>query len=865
MEPRNPPYAAIALLSAAALGYEVLLMRLFSIIQWHHFAYMMISVALLGYGAAGAFVTLAQRPLLARFPAVFATAAGLFGLTALLAFLTAQTVGFNALEMLWDPRQWGRLALIYALLIVPFFCAAVALCLSFSRFPAHIPRLYAADITGAALGGLGIVGLLLILRPEIALRGIAVAGLAAGAWAAWQEHQRRRVAGFLLAALGIVALPATWTALQPSPYKALTQTLHVAGARVAAEASSPLGVVTVVENSTIPFRYAPGLSLMATVEPPPQLALFTDGDGSTVVNRFDGRWEPLAYLDFLTSALPYHLLEQPAVLILGAGGGTDLLQALMLGARTVDAVELNSQVVALVEEQFGAFSGRPYHWSGVQRHIGEARGFVEASATRFDLIQVALLDAFAATAAGLHGLAESYLYTVEALGVYLDHLQPGGLLALTRWVTLPPRDALKLFATAIAALEAQGVADPGAQLVMIRGWKTTTLLVKNGPFSPAEIAAVEAFCTARAFDPVWYPGLSPTAVNRYNILDQPYFHEGVTALLSAQRADFMERYKFALQPATDDRPYFFHFFRWDTLAEILALKERGGLSLLEWGYPVVVATLVQALVFSLALTILPLWLFLRREPAINEPVGSVALYFMSLGLAFMFVEIAFIQKFILFLSHPVYAVAVVLTAFLLFAGLGSRIAERFRAAGASRRAVGWAAVTIAGLALLYVLALPPIFRQWMGLADGLKIGLSVLLIAPLAFAMGMPFPLGLARVAERNPALTPWAWALNGLTSVVGAVAATLLAIHWGFNAVVFIAAGLYLLAALCFPGDTPAGYCYKLPYRQDRELQPARKPKMAKVEHLSPAFSPRTPSAWATPWSHPDPATKKWCAAPGA
>lgn len=804
MESRNPPYPAIALLSAAALSYEILLMRLFSIIQWHHFAYMMISVALLGYGAAGAAVTLAQHLLLARFSRVFATAAGLFGLTALLALLAAQAVGFNALEIVWDPRQWARLALIYLLLIVPFFCAATAICLSFSRFPAQIPRLYAADIIGAAAGGLGSVGLLLALRPEAALRGIALAGLAAGALAAWRGGWRRAAPGFALAALGAVALPASWTALQSSPYKELAQTLHVTGARVVAEVSSPLGVVTAVENPTVPFRHAPGLSLMASAEPPPQIALFTDGDGLTAINRFDGRREPLAWLDFLTSALPYHLLERPEALILGAGGGTDVLQALALGARTVDAVELNPQVAALVQERFGGFSGRPYSLPGVRLHIGEARGFVEASPARFDLIQVALLDAFSTAAAGLHGLAESYLYTVEALRAYLDHLRPGGLLAITRWVNLPPRDALKLFATAVAALEAQGVADPGARLVMIRGWKTATLLVKNGSFSAAEIAAVEAFCTGRAFDLVWYPGMTPTEANRYNILDRPYFHEGAVALLSAQRADFVEHYKFSIRPATDDRPYFFHFFRWDALPEILALKDRGGLSLLEWGYPVVVATLAQALLAGFALTVLPLWLFLRREPRIRSKAGRPAVYFTALGLAFMFVEIAFIQKFILFLSHPVYAVAVVLTAFLLFAGLGSRVAGRFQAMGRSRRAVGLAAAVSAGLALLYVLALPPVFRHLMDMADGVRIGLSVLLIAPLAFAMGMPFPLGLARVAEWTPALAPWAWALNGFASVVGAVLATLLAIHWGFTVVVLVAISLYLIAACCFPGEPP-------------------------------------------------------------
>lgn len=822
MTAQRPPYAAVFLLSAAVLSYEVLLMRLFSIIQWHHFAYMMISVALLGYGAAGALVTLAQDPLKARFASVFTIAAGLFGLTALLAFLAAQRVGFNALEILWDPQQPARLGLVYALLIVPFLCAATAICLSFTRFPDRIPRLYAADILGAAAGGLGAIGLLLLLPPVTALRGSAALGLVAGALAAWRPGGRTAAVALTLMAGTVLALPPTWTALQPSPYKELSQTLGITGTRVLAAVSSPLGVVTAVDSPQVPFRHAPGLSLLATAEPPPQIALFTDGDGLTAINRFDGDWTAQGYLDFLTSALPYHLLRDPAVLVLGAGGGTDVLQALALGARTVDAVELNPQVVALVQETFGDFSGRPYSLPGVRPHLAEARGYVEGHSQRYDLIQVALLDAFSTAAAGLHGLAETYLYTVEALGSYLDHLTPGGLLAITRWVTLPPRDPLKLFATAVAALEARGIREPGAHLVMIRGWKTATLLVKPTPFTPAELAAVTAFREARAFDLVWQPGMNPTEANRFNRLDRPWFYEGAAALLAADRQDFLDRYKFRINPASDDQPYFFHFFRWESLREILGLKARGGLSFLEWGYPVLIATLAQALVFGALLTLVPLWLLLRRSPIAPQlgdqardrdlaPIpgqapgtAKVLTYFTALGLAFMLLEIAFIQKFILFLSHPVYAVSLVLTTFLLCAGLGSRLSDRLRSRGQSKGAVRLAALAIAGLALTYVLTLPTLFQPLMGLAIGTKMALAAALIAPLGLAMGMPFPLGLASLGARRPALVPWAWAVNGFASVVAAVLATVLAIHWGFSAVVFLAATLYLLAAITFPGEQP-------------------------------------------------------------
>jgi SAM-dependent methyltransferase len=772
-----PPLFAVALLSAAAMGYEVLLTRLFSIIQWHHFAYMMISVALLGYGAAGTFVALVQRPLLARFDAVFAGGAVLFGISAVAGFSLAQRVGFNPLEILWDPGQPLRLLVIYGLLFVPFFCAATCVCLTFTRFAGEPHRIYSFDILGAGTGSLGILAALFLLTPTDALKLLGALGFAAAALALVRGGTpSRRLAAVLLTAAMVVpiVIPADWISLRPSEYKELSQTLHIDGTRIVAERSSPLGLVTVVESARVPFRHAPGLSLNATMEPPPQLAVFTDGDGLSALTRYDGRREPLAYLDLLTSAVPFHLLERPRVLVLGAGAGADVLQAIYHGARTIDAVELNPQIVDLVQRRFADFSGAPYSAPGVRIHVGEARGFVASHRDRFDLIQVALLDAFGASSAGLYALSESYLYTVEALQEYLQRLEPGGLLAITRWVNLPPRDILKLFATAVVALERNG-APAAQQLALIRGWKTATLLVKNGAFTPADIAALREFCRARSFDVAYFPGVDAAETNRYNVLDQRDFHEGALALLGADRETFIERYKFSIAPATDDRPYFFRYFKWRTLPELLALKERGGLPLLEWGYPVLIATLVQAFVASVLLILLPLGAIARRtEDGAMPPVSvvRVAAYFLSIGFAFMFVEIAFIQKFLLLLSHPLYAVAVVLCSFLLFAGLGSRYSGRLRMDDGKvfRRPVTGAVAAIGAFSLIYLVVLPEFFRLLMPLPDALKILLSIVLIAPLAFAMGMPFPLGLARTAGGAPFLVPWAWGVNGCASVVAAI-----------------------------------------------------------------------------------------------
>jgi hypothetical protein len=796
------------MLSAAALGYEILLTRLFSIIQWHHFAYMIISVALLGYGVAGTFVALTRRALLARYSQVFVASAATFGVFTVAGFELAQRVRFNPLELAWDPWQALHLLIIYALLLAPFCCAACALCLTFARFGAGSHRIYSFDILGAGIGCLAILLVLFAVTPTIALESIGALGLSAAAAADLHFARRPRALGVALLG-GAIALPfsipSAWTRLDPSEFKDLAQTLQIAGARVVAERSSPLGVITIVESPQVPFRLAPGLSLSAPSEPPPQLGVFVDGDGPSALVRYDGRQEPLAYLDYLTSALPYHLLTRPRVLILGAGAGADVLQALALGAGSVDAVELNHQLVGLVEREFADYSGRPYSASAVRVHTDEARGFVARHESRFDLIEIALLDAFGVSAAGLHALSESYLYTIEGLTAYLDRLEPGGMLAITRWITLPPRDVLKLVATIAEALERRGVADPPRRVALIRSWKTATLLVKNGVFTASEIAALKAFCRSRSFDADYYPGISPEEANRYNVVDESYFHDGAVALLGPERTAFVDRYKFAIAPATDDRPHFFHFFRWTTLPELLVLRRQGGLPLLEWGYPVLVATLIQLTIASVVLVSLPLWLGRRTDPetaAAGPARFAMAVYFAAIGLAFMFIEIAFIQKFVLFLAQPLFAVAIVLCAFLVFAGLGSRYSRRLtpRAGPGSRRLLVRIAAAIAAISLGYLVALPAIFGLLLPQPDLARIALSMALIAPLAFAMGMPFPLALASLAAHAAAEIPWAWGVNANASVIGAVLATLLAIHLGFAMVVVLAVALYGVAVATWP-----------------------------------------------------------------
>lgn len=775
-------------------------MRLFSIIQWHHFAYMIISLALLGYGASGTFVTLTRQWLLPRFPYAFTVNAALFGLSSIGCFLLAQQLPFNTLELLLDTRQWLYLLLFYLLLFIPVFFAANCSCLALDRYADQIPRIYACNMAGAGLGALLAITGLYLFTPMGVLQMIAVCGLLAAALSTVECAMPRR--GLLLSSLLTIMLlclllPQQWLALRMSDYKALSQTLHISGATVKEQHSSPFGMLTLVDSPLVPLRIAPGMSLNSRAIPPTQLGLFIDGDGPMAMTQFDGDITSLNYLDYLTSALPYHVAQPQRVLVLGMGGGSDLLQAYLLGAEQIDAVELNPQLVELFQQRYAEFSGWPYLQQRSRLHIGEARAFIAASRQRYDLIQISLLDSAAASSAGLYALSENYLYTREGLTEYLSHLEPDGLLAITRWVKLPPRDGPKLFATAVATLRHMGIVNPAERLLMIRGWSTSTLLIKSGPFSEQEIENLRAFCRERSFDLAYYPGIDPSEVNLYNILPEPYFYRAAMALLGDEPERFYQQYKFDIRPTSDDRPYFFNFFKWSTLPELLTIYRQGGLSLLELGYPVLILTLLQALVISVVLILLPL-AFLRQQRK-RAGLGyswRTLLFFTAIGLAYLFIEIVFIQKFILFLAPPIIAVTTVLSGFLLFSGLGSHFSGRLLEAERPRPLLP-VVLTIALFTLAYLWLLPQLFMGLAALSIPLKVVVSLLLIAPLAFCMGMPFPVGLVQVAKQAPQLVPWAWGINGCASLISAILATLLAIHFGFSWLLLIAALLYIGAAM--------------------------------------------------------------------
>lgn len=807
-------FIALASISAAILAYQVLLTRLFAIVQWHHFAFIAISVALLGFGISAAALAIAQRTVERRLDAIFVAGAFGFAIASPVAFLIAQHIPFNALELVWRPSEILGLGAIYLVLAVPFTAGAACICLAFLRIDDAVGRVYFWNLLGSAAGALAIVPALTLLSPVGNLAAVAVLGMVAGLLAAMASGGRRTVVVAATLSLLLVAgwslMPDEWRRLNVDEQKGLAVALNIVDARLVEERFGPLGLVSVVESPAVPFRSAPGLSLSSPAMPRDQIGLFLDGETAAMIDADAGRTPP-DYLRYMTDAAVYTLIGEADVLIVGAAGGRDIAQALAMGARHVDAIEANAHFAELMRDTFAGHTGNLYGRDDVDVLVAEPRSFLASTVDDWDVIVVAGASA-GSSGASTHGLNETYLLTVEAMERLLERLRPGGWLSITQPLDLPPRGSLKLVLTALDALERLGAPDPAEHLIVVRGMATVTLMIGKEPASAGAIDDLVAFAESRAFDLVYLPGMTPETANRFNVLAEPVFHDAMQALAGDDRDDYMSRYKFDIRPATDDRPYFHDFFRWRSLSELLDLRSSGGAGLIELGKPILVGTLAQAALLGLVLILLPIVLSgLARGRGRLVMVSGV--YFTAVGMAFFLVEIAFIHKFVQFLGHPTYAIAVVLAGFLIFAGLGARTAERFTCAVTGR--LGFQGPTagidlaVAGLllvAVVYLLAVPVVFAALAGLPTVVRAVVSLALIAPLAFFMGMPFPLALAIVRRQAPALTAWAWGVNGCASVVSIVLAVLLAMHVGYAAVVVIALVLYAVAASslrAMPGES--------------------------------------------------------------
>ena len=789
-------YLGLFLLSAASLAFEINLSRLFSVAQFYHFAFMVVSLALLGYGASGTFLSLLPRLTrrgAERLPVWLSRG---FAVAAVGAYALTLYLPFDSFRIARDWRQGLLLLLHYVALAAPFFCSGAVVGQLLATEPDRAHRIYTANLVGSAagcvlavgapawVGGEGVVLLSAALGLCAALafgRALALEGLREGPLPL--ERSRAATAAqvlFLIAALVAAVRTPPWLHLRPSPYKGLSYLLQIPGAERVFQRWNGFSRVDVVDSSSI--RGLAGSGFRCELQPPPQRGLTVDADDVSYIHHVPPGFTDVGYTDCLLGSLPYRLRPDADAVVLEPQGGADVVTALAQGARSVTVVEPNPLIVEAVRAQ-GRWAGDLYSDPRVDIVLEEGRTYARRGSERADLLVLSLTGSQRTVTSGAYSLNEDYRHTLQAFSDYLDRIKPGGLLVVTRWLQVPPSESIRAFALAVEALERAG-ADPRASIVALRSYRQMLILAGKEPFTEADLDRVRAFAEPRAFDIVYTPDLADDEVNRHNVLPEPHYHRACLELLDPEtRDEWYEDYAFNVRPPTDDRPFFGHFFRWSQAPDVLATLGRTWQPFGGAGYFVVLILLVLALLAVGLLVVAPV-AALRRT---DGPLAGTLATFSCLGFGFLFVEIPLMQRFILFLGSPAYAMAAVLFSILFFSGIGSALSPRT----GPRAALALLPPVVAA----YALALPDLFDVALSVPLWARLVVTVLVLAPLGIIMGIPFPSAVRWLEQRAPGLIPWAWAVNGGASVIASILAALVALSAGFSAVLALGTACYLAA----------------------------------------------------------------------
>ncbi len=783
---------AVCLVSGAAIAFELVLMRLLAIRFWHHFAYWIISIALLGFAASATVISIMRRRPGRLQPRLYYLSL-LLGCSIPLSVRLADLVALDPYFLGWNfGGELMHVLLLEVALCVPFLVTGALVGLALTDSADAVGGHYAANLIGSGLGAVGAVCAMGVVGVVSLTSILSFIPYAAGLLLV--ERQTTRSARWIAAGAGaFLGLSALLAPRDPTmaACKMLSVLRNVPETKALCRREGPLGRLDAVAGPHI--HHAPGLSLRYTGAVPSHVLLLLDGEvcGAVYDCREPDDW---AFMNATTSAVAYDLLDRPQVLIIGAGGGADIGLAAYRDSRHTTALEMNRQLIETMTGVLAGHGGRVYTRPDVEVLPREARGFLAGSGKSFDLIQLAAVDAFGASGAGLYASQESHLYTVEAVDDMLSRLSDQGLLCITRWVRTPPRDGLKALDLVASALRQRGL-PPGRHMAVIRSWITVTILAQLEPFSPQQNDLIREFCEQRSFDVCWLSDLDATEANQYHILEGPHYYDAACRLLGEGRDAFLREYLYDVRAPSDDKPFYYHFFRWSGLAVLRGELGNSSAAFLELGFILVMAALLQSGALSVPLILVPLYTGIPRQRRYSRTTLAAALYFLALGVGFMFVEMGFLQRLVWYLSHPIYAAATVISAFLVFAGIGSEFGSRRHAT--PRRAIPTAAATVAALALLYCGLADPVLGATQSWPLPVRFLCAGLAIAPLAFAMGHLFPAGLRVLARHSPEHVPFAWGVNGCASVVAAVAAPVVAMQIGFSGVILCAVAAYLAAAV--------------------------------------------------------------------
>lgn len=776
---------SIAVVSFAVVAFQLTLMQVLSIVQWHHFAYMIISVALLGFGAAGTFLSVFRKWSLRHSAILLPFLMMMSGLTMALSvrFSQSDAIRFDTYLLFSDFRHSGKLLATYILLFIPFFLGALSVGMVFVKMTREIGRIYFSNLLGSGIGGLAALAVLELLSPEKGAAALGLLPVIAGTIIIPRKH------GYAGAALSFISILITIVnfqlplSLRLSEYKSLSKTMELPEAQILLTENSAYGKVQTVNSPAL--RFAPGLSLAYSGEAPVNQALFVNGDWFGPLVRWKGH-DSSFIMNYSTAALPYALGKRVKILSLNAGAGLEAAHALALNAAEITAVEPNSVVLKLLRTELAEATDSLFLHPRIRVHALTSRSFLEWSTGKYDLVTLPLTGAFGG-ASGLNAMQEQYHLTREAFAEMWKRLTDDGVIAVSCWMDYPYRIPLRIMATISEMLEAESVQNPAAHVMAVRSWSVITFVIKRTPLEREEIERARNFCNALFFDPVLMPGVSHEEKSRFNVLQDDRFFDYIDQILSGNRASFYQNYAFNVRPATDNRPYFSQFIRWRTLPDLAEHYGVRSMPFLEAGYLIAAVTFIQILVVALTLIIIPLF---RIGWKGGEKLWTL-FYFGGLGLGYMLLEIMLIQRFSLYFGNPIYATGAVICFMLICSGAGSYYSSGLTT---SSRTFCIILATIIGLLALYTIFLTPALKTTISWRLPFKILSAGFMIALPAFFMGFPFPLGLRLLSKRNEEAVPWAWGINGCLSVISAALAAIVAVELGFSWVMTMAVVAYVL-----------------------------------------------------------------------
>jgi hypothetical protein len=771
-------YIGLLWVTMATVAYEVLLTRIFSVTLWYHFAFMAISVAMFGMtvGALAVYLRPDAFPP-ERLSSRLTLFSYLFSISAVLA-LTFHVV---------TPEP---LTATYVAVAIPFAMSGVAVSLALTRFPEQLSALYAADLAGAAVGCVLVIPLLAITDGLTAAIAVAALGSVGAVFFASGGASRRLLAASVATALllGVFAAVHTVMVREQRPWFRIIRAKGRPVYRPLYEKWNSFSRVTIQGPDTARAPIGWGMSsAWRSDRLVRQMYLIIDAMAGTVLTELDGDVSKLDYLKYDITNAAHHFRRDARVLVIGTGGGRDILSALVFGQKAVTGVEINENVLDTVNGRFGDFTGHLDRDPRVTFVNDEARSWMTRTRDRFDVIQVSLIDTWAATAAGAFVLSESSLYTVEAWKTFLARLEPPGILTFSRWYFRHrPGEVYRLTALASAALRGNGVDDPRGHIAILRRMYGEeggdhpdgigTILVGRSAFTEQDLDSLERLAQEMRFEVVLTPRFAR----------DPVFER----LASGRELEAaVSELPINVAPPTDDSPFFFHMLR---LRDIFR-PERQAQGTVTFNMEAV-STLGTLLITVVGLTLLcilvPLLLTADRSPLRGAAHRFV--YFAGIGLGFMLVEISQMQRLVVFLGHPSYGLSVVLFTLLLSSGLGSWSTSRLAgsAPSASR-----ALATLLALLVAFGFATPSLLQAFAASATPVRIAIAVAMLFPLGLAMGTAFPIGMRAAVARAPALAPWLWGINGATSVCASVLAVAVALTAGISASYWTGAACYTIA----------------------------------------------------------------------